>query len=83
MYIGQTSKTLKNRFRHHRAAAKEKRNWPIYRHFASGGHDFNSDAWILPLEHCPQQRLLTREIHWIKALNTTLPHGLNSQYSIL
>ena len=28
MYIGQTSKTLNNRFRHHRAAAKEKRNWP-------------------------------------------------------
>ena len=34
--------------------AKEKRNWPIYCRFTSGGHDFNSDAWILPLEHCPQ-----------------------------
>ena len=28
-------------------------------------------------------RLLSREIHWIRALNTTLPHRLNSQYSIL
>ena len=82
MYVGQTSKTLKCRFRVHRSAARMKKSWPIYRHFSSRGHDFSSDAWILPLEHCPQQRLLTREIHWIKALNSILPHGLNSQYSI-
>ena len=30
MYVGQTTKTIRNRFRHHRAAAKEKRAWPIY-----------------------------------------------------
>ena len=83
IYIGQTSKTIRNRFRHHRAAAKEKRAWPIYRHFLSAGHDFDRDARILPLEQCAPHRLLSREIHWIKALNTTLPHGLNSQYSIL
>ena len=29
---------------------KEKRAWPIYRHFLSAGHDFDQDARILPLE---------------------------------
>jgi len=29
MYVGQTSKTLRDRFHHHRAAAKEKRSWPL------------------------------------------------------
>jgi len=29
MYVGQTYKTLRNCFRHHRAAAKAKRSWPL------------------------------------------------------
>ena len=84
MYVGQTSISLLNRFSHNRSAAKEKRKstWPIYRHFSSRGHSFETHARILPLEHCPPNQLLSREIHWIRALNTVLPFGLNSQYSI-
>ena len=37
-------------------------------------------ARILPLEHCPQNQLLSHEMHWIRARNTVLPSGLNSQY---
>ena len=83
MYVGQTSKSLLNRFGHHRFAAKKKRNsmWPIYHHFSSRGHSFETRVKILPLKHCPSNQLLSREIHWIRALNTVLPFGLNSQYS--
>ena len=84
MYVGQTSKSLLNRFGHHRSAAKEKRKstWPIYRHFSSRGLRFETYSRILPLEHCLPNQLLSREIHWIWALNKVLPFGLNSQYSI-
>ena len=84
MYVGQTSKSLLNRFGHHKSTAKEKRKstWPIYRHFSCRGHNFETHARILPLEHCPPNQL-SREIHWIRALNTVLPFGLHSQYSKL
>ena len=76
MYVGQTSKSLLNCFCQHKSAAKEKRNgtWPIYRHFSSRGHSFKTHVRILPLELCPPNQLLSREIHWI-ALSTVLPFG--------
>ena len=62
MYVGQTSKSLLNRFGHHRSAAKEKSKstWPIYSHFSSRGHSFETHVRILPLEHCPPNQLLSR-----------------------
>ena len=82
MYIGQTSKNLRLRFRHHRAASRDKRNWPLYRHFSSKNHDFNRDHRIIPLERCRKEDLLSVERDWILKLNTVLPYGLNSQYSV-
>ena len=79
-YIGQTSKTLRLRIRHHRAAAREHREWPIYRHFRGRGHDFERDFRVIPLERCRAEDLLTRERHFIELFKTTLPHGLNSRY---
>ena len=56
LYVGQTSKSLLNRFGHHRSAAKEKRKnaWLIYRHFRSRGHSFETHSRILPLNLVPQ-----------------------------
>ena len=68
-----------------RSAAKEKRKStcrPIYCNFSSKGHSFETQARVLPLEHCPPNQLVSHEIHWIRALNTVLPSDLNSQYSI-
>ena len=77
-YIGQTSQSL--RLRHHRAAAKEHREWPIYRHFQRRGHNFEEDHRVITLERCRAEDLHDRERHFIQLFNTTLPHGLNSRY---
>ena len=73
MYVGQTFKSLHNRFGHQRSAAKEKRKsiWPIYCHFSSRGHSFKTHTRILPLEHCPPNQLLSCEIHLIRALQSS------------
>ena len=65
MHVGQTSKSLL--WLPYRSAAKEKRKstWPIYSHFSSRGHSFETQARILPLEHWPPNQLPSREIHWI------------------
>ena len=68
MYIGLTSQSIRQRFNAHRYAAKRKLRIPLYRHFSRRSHDFDRDHRIVPLEHCEP------------ALNTKLPHGLNSMF---
>ena len=82
LYIGQTSKQLNLRTNNHRTATKTKTNWPIYRHFSSNNHDFIRDHRIIIIEATTRENLLNREKLWITRLNTTLPHGWNSTYSL-
>ena len=82
MYVGQTLKSLLNCHGTIDLKDKRKSTWPNYTHFSSRGHSFEMHVRILPLEHCPPNQLLSHEIHWIMALNTVLPFGLNSQSSI-
>ena len=65
MYVGQTYKTLRDCFRHHRAAAKAKRSWPLplYRSRLQQ-RCMDRPTWLPP-----PNRLLSWEIHWIRALN--------------
>ena len=83
LYIGQTSNPLRDRITHHRSAAKHKKNWPIYRHFSMRSHDFERDHQIIILETCRKQDLLEKEKSWIRKLDTVLPKGLNSIFSLL
>ena len=81
LYIGQTSKPLHLRITNHRTAARTHTNWPIYRHFSTNNHQFERDHRVII--EATNKNLLEREKTWIRRLNTTLPNGLNSQYSLL
>ena len=83
LYIGQTSKALHLRINNHRTAARNHTNWPIYRHFNKSNHDFERDHRIIIIEATTKNQLLHREKTWITRLDTTLPNGLNSQWSLL
>ena len=77
-YVGQTRRTLRARMGGHRAAfSAKKKNLPLYDHFRRRGHTLDS-AIVSVLE--VTDRLLERESHWIHALDTRLPRGLNSIY---
>ena len=53
MYVGQAYKTLRDCFRHHRAAAKaKKRSWPLPLYMSRLFRDGGSS-----IEHCPPNRL--------------------------
>ena len=81
-YVGQTARDLRTRVAGHRRDFGGGKNMPLYKHFKRPGHSFE-DVQVTILEvvaPCPTQRLLERELHWIQRLQTTLPHGLNSQY---
>ena len=83
LYIGQTNKCLHLRITNHRTAARRNTNWPIYRHFTQPKHDFDRDHRVIILESTRKDQLLEKEKEWIRKLDTTLPNGLNSQWSIL
>jgi len=79
-YVGQTSRKLSTRVAGHRAKARSNYNIPLYKHFTGQDHDFERDAKFSVLEKTTQHNLLTRELHWIKTLDTIYPRGLNSRY---
>lgn len=81
-YIGQTARPLRERVAGHRAAYKNKKNMPLYRHLHRQQHQF-ADLRFTVLETVTnEETLLEREKHWIRQLDTVLPKGLNSQWSL-
>jgi len=64
----------------HRAASSLKTTLPIYKHFSSHSHNFESDIHITILEKTSTSLLLNRETYWISTLETVYPKGLNSHY---
>lgn len=82
MYIGQTKRTVRDRMAGHRAAFQGKKNMPLYRHMQKKGHNMsNIQVTIIEADLDPTQ-LEEKEAHWIRTLGTTLPHGLNSLWSL-
>lgn len=59
MYIGQTSRTIRERMAGHRTVHQTK-NMPIYRHLKKKDHSF-SDLKVTILEKAPPEELLDRE----------------------
>ncbi len=81
-----TSQSLKARFTQQRRDIlkhiREKTTWGttrLYRHFSKTGHGLEH-LTVQTVEEVPEggNTLRTRESHWIRALKTTEPHGLNT-----
>ena len=81
-YVGQTSRTLKERMAGHRAAYNNNKNMPLYIHFRRRGHTFaQASVTVLQVLHTPsEENLLQAEANWMKALNSKIPNGLNSKF---
>ncbi len=82
MYVGQTSRTIRERIAGHRAV-HGKKTMPLYHHLKKPNHSFNNIS-VTILEKIPnpsEERLLERENIWMTKLKTKLPQGLNSLYS--
>ncbi len=80
-YVGQTQRCMNTRLAGHRAASKTKPNLPIYKHFLTlPNHNIERDIKITILEKTTQDKLTSRESHWISTLETVYPKGLNSRY---
>lgn len=80
IYVGQTKKTIQQRFDRHCAEARWKntKNMPIVLAISKyGSHHFRIDI----LEECPdespQDYIDSREVHWSQILNTLSPNGYN------
>lgn len=83
VYVGQTSRPLGTRIAGHRAAHRNKKSMPLYKHLGKPGHSFKDlKITVLQLVRPPTEfNLLQEEQKWITRLNTKLPWGLNSQFS--
>ena len=84
-YVGMTTQSLKARFSQHLREIQKHQtagiNWGttrIYRHFGKPGH-LPHHIKVQPVEKVfeGETSLGTRESHWIRALKTSEPHGLN------
>ena len=78
-YVGETSRSLSDRFSEHKSAITLQLSTPIGIHFNSTNHDIN-DLCILPIEKMNSDAIETRRIretYWQNELQTIYPTGLN------
>ena len=68
VYIGQTKKSLANRFSNHKSAANKGKRYVLYYAMRKYGID---NFYIELLEEVPYEKLNEREIYWIAKYNAT------------
>lgn len=74
IYIGQTSKTIEERFKAHLQKANQHINRYLYDAMNHYGYD---NFQIFEIEKCDDNCMNEREIYWIEKLNTIMPNGYN------
>ena len=77
-YVGQTSRTLRERASGHKYMAKTNNSNILYKHYNQPGHNMI----FVGLEKLSTEDLIHRhnqEAHWILQLDTITPHGLNTR----
>lgn len=78
-YVGQTARPLRERLAGHRAAFLSGKKMPLYTHMRKKDHEFKHIS-VTVLQMVPRNRLLDKELTWIKNLGTRWPSGLNSKF---
>ena len=74
IYVGQTSKTIEERFKEHIKKAKVHTNRYLYDAMNHYGYD---KFMVSQIEECNDDLLDERERYWISKLNCIMPHGYN------
>lgn len=81
VYVGETSRSLKERLKEHEADVRLGRCKPMSDHFNNQGHS-SKDIGVTVLEtinDASRYYRLIREIEWIKTFQTEYPEGLNTK----
>jgi hypothetical protein len=79
VYVGETSRTVKDRIKEHEADVRLKRKKPVADHFNGKNHDIE-DMTVTVLEKIMDKGKYYRqmkELEWIKKLETEAPNGIN------
>ena len=79
VYVGKTSRSVKNGLKEHEADVRHRRNKSVAGHFNSNGHSVeNMGVSILELvRDSSRYYRQIRELDWIDKLQTEIPNGLN------
>ena len=81
VYVGETSRSLRERIKEHEADVRLVRDKPISVHFNRQGHS-RKDIGVSVLETIHDSSRFyrqLREIYWINKLNTEYPNGINTK----
>ncbi|KAH3786244.1 hypothetical protein DPMN_164350 [Dreissena polymorpha] len=81
VYVGDTSRSLKERAKEHEADVRLRRDKPISEHFNGAGHG-GQDMDILVLtriRHSSRYYRLIKEFEFIKKFETQSPNGLKTK----
>ena len=78
-YVGETGKTLQDRFHHHRSDIRTHKDASVAKHFNSANHTLADLACtaIEQVRHHNKTARLERERYWRHKLKTNYPDGLN------
>jgi len=81
VYVGETSRSLKERLKEHEADTRHHRSKPVAEHFNSGQHSVE-DMGVCVLQNIRDNSDYYRkikELNWIQLLKTEVPNGLNTK----
>ena len=84
VYVGETSRTVKERLKEHDAHVRHGRNKPVADHFGSSGHTAeNMGVTVLEvIRDSSKYYLQVRELEWIELLETEVPNGVTKKTKV-
>ena len=84
VYVGETSRTVKERLKEHDADVRHGRNKPVADHFGSSGHTAeNMGVNVLEvIRDSSKYYRQVRELEWIELLETEVPNGVNRKAKV-
>jgi len=81
VYVGETSRSLKERLKEHEADKRHHRSKPVAEHFNSRDHSVE-DMGVCILQNIRDNSddyRMIKELDWIRLLKTEVPSGLNTK----
>ncbi|KAH3859239.1 hypothetical protein DPMN_101955 [Dreissena polymorpha] len=74
VYVGETSRSLKERLKEHEADTRHHKSKPVAEHFNSKDHGI-----LQTIRDDSDYYRKIKELNWIRLLKTEVPNGLNTK----
>jgi hypothetical protein len=81
VYVGETGRSILERFKEYDADIRLQRNTAEARHFTTTNHSSNNLGLVILelIKDTSKHYRKLREVHWIQRLQTEVPNGLNTK----